>query len=409
MERCGRAIRWLGLLVGVLALQAGLRVSPAAAVALYTVSDIAVDVTAASAVEARNRALEEAKRRALDRLLRRLTLPEDWGRLPMTETLEVEPLVAGIAVDEEKLSATRYVARITVRFDGAAVQRLLREAGIAAVLRPSDPLLVLPVTVQEDGTWRAFAAEDPWRAAWLEEGVRNTLLTLVFPLGDIADVAALATMGEQPTPAVMETFRRRYGTRAVVLAEARVVARLRPPPAAEGADGESAGAGVVEGAPAADGSVPAATAETRWPPRELDVVLVPFGDWPGDVRRLRLRAISEEEAPRLWRVAVRRAMDGLELDWKRHDIVRIDRRAQVVLVLPLAELGEWVQIRRTLEAAPEVRRLVVERVSRREIRFSVDILGGRQRLVRLAADAGFEVVPEGDVWLLRRAAEAAVR
>lgn len=100
-------------------------------------------------------------------------------------------------------------------------------------------------------------------------------------------------------------------------------------------------------------------------------------------------------------------MDALELDWKRHDIVPVAERTRVALVLPLAELGEWVQIRRTLEAAPEVRRIEVDRVSRREIRFAVEILGGRRRLARLMTEAGFEVVPEGDVWLLRRAAEAA--
>jgi len=374
-------------------------VPPLGAADMYAVSGVAVDVVADSAVAARTKALEEAKRRALARLLRRLTLPEDWGRLPEPETLDPEPLVAGISVEREKRSATRYVATVSVHFDGAAVQELLRKAGIPAVLRPSDPLLVLPVRVDEEGRRRIFETDDPWRdpwrEAWLVEGVRDTLLTLVFLLGDIADVAALAGLDVRPAPAVMEELRRRYGTRAVVLAEARVVARWRPPaPTAETMAEDAREAPPVTAVP---------------PPRELDVVLVPYGDWPGDLRRLRVTATSAEEAERLWRTAVRRAVEGLELDWKRHDIVRTDERARVVLVLPLAELGEWVQIRRTLEAAPEVRRLETDRVSRREIRFAVEILGGRQRLARLVAEAGFEVVPEGDVWLLRRAAEAGVR
>lgn len=364
--------------------------SPAAAVDIYAVGGIRVDVEAESAVKAREIAFAEARREGLRRLLGRLTLPEDHARLPDPREVDVDALVTGIEVEEEKLSATRYVASLRVRFSGERVQELLRARGIPALLRPSDPLLVVAVLERPDGTRAVFGEMHPWRRAWLEEGTHDTVLSLVFPLGDVADILTLAQAGGAPTPEVLERFGERYGTRAVLLATARVVAEApAPAPEAERSGGEGADAEPV--------------------PTALEVELVPVGEWPGGVHRFTLAARPEETAEKLWRRAVREAIARLEEDWKRHDIVRAGEVARVALVLPLADVGEWVQIRRTLERAPEVRRLDVARVSRREIRFSVEVLGGEERLRRLLAAAGFEVIPEAGAWLLRRAAEAAGR
>ena len=369
---------------------------PARAVELYAVGGIRVDVEAGSAVEAREIAFAEARREGLRRLLQRLTLPEDWPRLPDPGEVDVQSLVTAIEVEEEKLSATRYVATLRVRFSGEGVQRLLRERGIPALLRPSDPLLVVAVLERPGGTREVFGTFHPWRRAWLEEGTHDTVLTLVFPLGDVADIAALAQGDGAPTPAVLERFGERYGTRAVLLATARILDE-RPLPA------EDAAAERAATQPDAD------RPDVEPAPERLEVELVPVGEWPGGVHRFEIRAGPGEAAEDLWSRAVREAVARLEEDWKRHDIVRAGEVARVALVLPLADLGTWVQIRRTLERAPEVRRLDVLRVSRREIRFSVEVLGGRERLRRLLAAGGFEAIPEAQGWLLRRAAEAAGR
>lgn len=370
--------------------------APARAVDLYTVGGIQVDVEAESAVKAREIAFAEARREGLRRLLQRLTLPEDWPRLFDPREVDVPSLVTAIEVEEEKLSDTRYVATLRVRFSGEQVQDLLRARGISALLRPSDPLLLMAVLERPDGTREVFGTFHPWRQAWLEEGVQDAVLTLVFPLGDVADMAALAEAGGRLGPDLLERFGTRYGTRAAVLATARILA-WRSPSAGEAPE-ERAAARPVEVRPEAE-PVPA----------RLEVELVPVGEWPGGVHRFEVEAEPGKAAEDIWRRAVREAVARLREDWKRHDIVRVGEVARVALVLPLADLGEWVQIRRALERAPEVRRFDVLRASRREIRFSVEVLGGRERLRRLLAAGGFEAIPEADGWLLRRAAEAAER
>lgn len=355
---------------------------PARAVDLYAVGGIHVDIEAGSAVEARELAFAEARREGLRRLLERLTLPEDRPRLPGPDEVDLEALVGGIEVEEEKLSATRYVATLRVRFSGERVQELVRRRGIPALLRPSDPVLVVAVLERPDGSRTVFEEMHPWRRAWLEEGLHDTVLTLLFPLGDVADILTLAQAGGAPSPEVLERFGERYGTRAVLLATARILGQTPAPEAGP---------------------------EAEPVPTAVEVEVVPVGEWPGGVHRFTLAARPEEDADAFWRRAVREAMPRLAEDWKRHDIVRAGEVARVALVLPLADVGEWVQIRRTLERAPEVRRLDVRRVSRREIRFSVEVLGGEERLRRLLAAGGFEAIPEADGWLLRRAAEAAGR
>ena len=121
------------LLIGLLALGGLLAgAGPAAAQSaarLYTVEGVPVDVTAGSAVAAREQAYAEGQRAAFRMLMEKLTPESVHGRLPAAPSgAALDALVQGFEVRDERASGVRYIARMVVRFNPAEVQALLDRA-----------------------------------------------------------------------------------------------------------------------------------------------------------------------------------------------------------------------------------------------------------------------------------------
>ena len=341
----------------------------AAAPDIYSVSGIAVDTTAESAVVAQQQALETAEREGLRQLLERLVVDEDRGLLPDVEQLALDRFVRSYTIEEEKRSATRYIARVTVRYEPRAVRALLADAGAAAVIAPSPPLLVLPVLLR-DGTVDLWSEDNPWRAAWLENAERNTFLTIRLPLGDLADIVALGDASPEADAEGLAKLARRYGTRDVV------VARAAPPAAS-----------------------PAGAGEPREP--RLALALVPAGGWFTEPAEEMVALSPGEEETRIWERGVARAKALLERAWKRDNAVRLGSQDTIRVTVPLADLRGWVQIRQKLEAMPEVRSMRVERLSRREAELRIAFIGDRTQFRQALAGRGLDLVLEDGSWQLR--------
>lgn len=362
------------LLSAVLVLLLSAGALPArAALDLWSEAGIEVDVTAGSAVEARAIAIEQAQRTGLARLLRRLAADGDAARLPDVAGLPVESFVRGYAVEEEKRSATRYIGRLTVHYREDAVRSLLERHGIAAVLEPSRPLLLLPVVVA-DGEARLAGESDPWRAAWLAELERNTLVQLVLPLGDLADMAQVRAHLETGDPAIPTGLAARYGLDAAAVARAEVLAE----------DGEGA-------------------------PLRLSLALTTVGNWPAASEGRVLERQPDEDASTFWRRAAVVSKAWLDAAWKRDNLVRTDVRDRLEIVVPLADLAGWVQIRRGLESVPEIRTLELARLTREQAELVVEFVGDRARLERRLVERGLQPVAENGRWRLRPAGAGAER
>lgn len=347
--------------------------SAGATLDLWSEAGIEVDVTAGSAVEARTLAIEQAQRSGLVRLLRRLADADDVAKIPDVSTLPIDSFVRGYAVEDEKRSATRYIGRLTVHFREDSIRDLLERYGIAAVLEPSRPLLLLPV-VAEAGEQRLAGELDPWRAAWLAELERNTLVQLVLPLGDLGDIAQLQVYLAGGDPQALLGLAARYGLAAAALVRAEVL-----------------------------------TADDEGAPVRLSLALTTAGDWP-DVREAGvLDRQAQEDATAFWRRAAVVAKAWLDTAWKRDNRVRVDLRERLGLVVPLADLAGWIQIRRGLESVPEIRSLELTRLTRAQAELAVEFVGGRARLERRLIERGLQPEAENGTWRLRPAGADAGR
>lgn len=207
------------ILAAFLAMVVPASLAPARAAEPFTVAGNAVDVTAATAMQARERALAEAQQTAARKLLERLVVPAG-GTPPRLSAGQAANLVQDVEVVDEKVSAVRYIATITVRFRPDAVRNFLRQQGVRFVEREAAPVLVLPVLDLPGGPV-LFDDRNRWLQAWADHPPTGGATPLVVPLGDIGDVTALsAAQALAGDRARMAPLARRYGAEDVAVVRA---------------------------------------------------------------------------------------------------------------------------------------------------------------------------------------------
>jgi hypothetical protein len=356
-------LMFLGALLCALTLFAPAPVRAQAQTDLFRVAGIPVDATAASAVAAREQALLAGQREGLRRLLARLTLPEDAARLPSLDGLSIEPFVESFQIADERLSATRYLATLSVAYVPTQVRAILRDSGTAYLDRRAEPVLVLPVLDTGQGL-DLWGDPNPWRAAW-NEGAASPLAEIRLPLGDAGDATTVSPETLNDT-ASLQALAGRYGAVATLMAQARI-------------------------------SQPAAA------PATVDVE-VRSGTAPGEpLLRDTLTAAPDEDEPALLARAVARAVEGVELGVKRRLIVREEDLTELRASVPLADLASWVQIKDALGTLTEVRNLRVESFARSGAVVTIAYAGGLDALAGAMQRVGLVLAEENGQWHLRQA------
>ncbi|MBX9747247.1 MAG: DUF2066 domain-containing protein [Hyphomonadaceae bacterium] len=189
---------------------------------VYAVSGIYVDQSAANASAAQQAGFAAAKQRGFERLVRRLTVPEELVQrgIPALDAAGIERLVLSVDVEEERRSGTRYIGRLTVRFDPSGIRTLLRQQGLTVVDTRSAPVLVVPAIT--DGVSPETAAL--WREVWATGGFGDELVPLaVAPEGVSGapswSAASNAAQAAAAVSALYATLRVQGGTVTATLVE----------------------------------------------------------------------------------------------------------------------------------------------------------------------------------------------
>ncbi len=324
----------LGGLVGLIMLF-GMVSKPAAAADVFTVTGISIDATAETATLARNAAVADGQRRALALLLKRLALQEDWSLLPTVDAAMAEGMVRSFQVANEKRSATRYLANLSVRFQPSAVRNLFTARSIPFSESREKTAVIVPVLTDESGD-RLWDEGNAWTAAWARTDLDNILTPMVVPLGDIGDMTTLsveqALGGDRPALANLAA---RYSADRVIIAHAQ------------------------------RGDTPSALS--------VRIVTYPSGDggaktWSG----------RETSAPSLQSAALRlaaRFVDATQADWKRESTVRFAERAVLSASVAYESIGEWQTIRTRLAQIPLIQDTTIVAISTEGAQVELDYVG----------------------------------
>ena len=330
----------------------------------YEVSGIAVDVEAENAVMARELAIEQAQQDGLRELLERLTVPSYYGQLPSPGQQSMSRLVSGFGVEEESVSATRYVGELSVVYDATAVQDMMQGSGVPIAIDLPPSLLIVPA-VDMAGELAVFTGPDGWRNAWAEEAGRNTLLDIRLPLGDLDDLRMLSgeALNRQPQTALADAATR-YGTEAAML----VVANPDDPEA----------------------------------PSQVTVAMGSAHGWSTPVNSETVAPGGEPEI--VWAAAVRRFMGGLEGQWKAENVVLTGRLASLGVDVQLGSLDTWADIRRRLAEVAAIRQVEIETFAQQDATLVLNYIGSLDQLQRSLATRGLDLADGAGTWRLLRMA-----
>jgi hypothetical protein len=331
----------------------------------FTVRNVEVDVTAATATEAREQAITQAQRKAFERLVARLVVQGGARSVPVPEGRALDDLVRDFEVASEKVSAVRYLATFTVRFKPNPVRALLRAEQVTFTETVSKPLLVLPL-YRAEGALILWDDPNPWRDAWARLGQSDGFVPLTVPDGDIADVQDIGP--EQALardPERTRAIAKRYGAAGVLLAFATLRMDAR------------------SGKPTLD--VTATRIGAILPEQTL---VFSFGDEPT------AEALLDKAV-----VAVRKA---IEESWKRDNVLRFDRPQTVTVRVPIASLADWVEVRKRLAGVAFISRTEIVSLSREAAVLSLTFPGDEEQLAAALVQRDLALVQDGGAWTLNK-------
>ena len=330
---------------------------------LYSINSVEVDETAKDAVEAKSKAVADGQKRALDTLLHRLTRGEDREKLPEFSTRDIAQLMDGMSVENERTSGTRYIATLSIRFRAENIRDMLLQFDVPYADEQAAGVLLLTVWRAGGGASTLWDPPNPWRDAWAELNVENSITPLFMPLGDLTDISTITVSdvlaGDEEK---LAAIRDRYAVENVLIATA-----------------ESASGGGVRV------SMKGNTA----------VGPVDFGDVfaadPG--------AAVEATAAK----AARMLLTRIEEEWKANHLQRgrpegINMRVAV----PFAGLGEWNVIRERISETEGVGAIDVRQLSAKGAVVDIVFSGDLGQLETQLAQNGFELTAIGDTWVLQQ-------
>lgn len=157
---------------------------PAIASDLYTVDKLPVDATGVSPSEARDKALALGRDRAFGIIFKRLTQQSMWGNLPQLSPQDLDEMVTGFTVDNERHSTTRYLADASFNFSAGRVRSAMQRFGLVFSETAAKPVVILPVR-----SGIGWTNDTQWAQSWKSVAQRGSLRPVVVPLGDAAETA----------------------------------------------------------------------------------------------------------------------------------------------------------------------------------------------------------------------------
>ncbi|CAO3452617.1 hypothetical protein [Azospirillum argentinense] len=309
----------------------------------FTVTGVKVDVSAANANAARDQAIRDAQVKAWAELYKRL-VPTATS-VPRVSDIELARLVQGFEIDDEKVSATRYVGSITVRFRPNPVRETLAGGGQQYVEPPARPYVILPVTVV-DGRPVLWEDRTEWREAWEGRQTAASLVPLVVPDGELADISAIgvneALSGD---PEALARIAQRYNAGGVIVAKTDLPAG------------------------GLDLGRPLAVEVTHYTP-----------DGARDQQTVNVKADMADRAGDFLTRATTFVSAAIDESYRRDNTVASGPEQATLVRVPLASLNDWVETRKRLGMVNAVTRTDVLSISRYEALVALTHRGDVERL-----------------------------
>lgn len=351
--------------VGILALAGlimGAAAGPAAAQSVYVATGVPVDVTG-DAATLRDQAVVVAQREGLRQVLKEIAPADQIEGLLLPGDDEISSWVADMTIDEEKIAATRYIGRFTIRFAAGPVQDFLGREGIAFAETRARQMLMLPIYTDETGTTGLWGPTNAWLRAWNQQNQipgAAALVPVVTPRGDLDDQNILtATDALAGAQAKLQFMADRYQAGDVVVADAKM-----------------SGAGV-------DGN------------RSLALDVTRYGQ-DGIQRYQETLTGTAADPDGLLAQGVATVQSMLEGAWKSANLVDPNKRTSLAVHVPLTGLEQWVAIKQRLAQVNLVKTVDLKQLARDGAELEIGYAGDEAQFIRALSVADLYLVSSGE-------------
>jgi hypothetical protein len=342
--------RFISSLAFALAAAIPLWPSAAAAGDSFTVGGIHVDASGPSASVAQLSAMAQGRPKAWAILYKRVTKPQDWGRLPKLDDASLQRIIRAFAVTNEKRSTTRYVADVSYTFSPEGVARVLQGGGIALTQVQAKRILLVPFAPNYSGS-------SMWAAAFSGTRYAGSFVPFALP-GGATDQATLSALNFDTANWMdVEPAAARIHATEVVLV------KVMPAP----------GHLTVTMKRLGIGQLPTKSS--------LDVPLLPGG------------------AAGTYSSAADAAVHAIEDMWKAHP-VETSQAGHLTADVKVSSLVQWGALQAQMSTVPNVTRVDVLAMDIGETRVSIAYLGSAEQLQDALSAQGIFLTKMDGEWLL---------
>lgn len=339
---------------------------PAQAIAadpIFTVENVAVDVTAENAIAAREQAFAEAQTKAFTELSTRMLPENELATFPPPDPVTISTLIQDFEIVSEQLSAIRYVGQYTFRFNDKAVRQHFSGAGTQYSDVSSQSLLILPFLQMQNGTvlWSPF---NRWKQGWNRAQNLRGLVPLEVPLGDLEDVRDIPENSALSyNPRNLDAILSRYGAGEAVIAIARP-----------------------------DLALEQIRSEQQTATGRLSVeVYRTDRDRPELVQQINVIANGAQTVAQLYDTAVIRTHQALQKDWKAKTIVSTAASNRMRVTIPIRSLQHWINIQSDLKRTSGIARTEIKSLTPGQAVMDILFQGDSGRLALTLAQAGYSL------------------
>lgn len=349
----------------------------------YTLENISVDVTEASALVARDKALGEGQRKALFTLLERLSnRPLSFWEISLRSLTEedISNLVADFETTQEKSSPFRYMANLTYRFKKKAIDALLSKEGITPHDLITEPVLILPI-LKVGNTTYLWEDENLWRHLWHEGSLASSNIPLLVPLGDLEDIQSLeASQALKEDIAALNKISERYKATGGALV---ILANLTP---------DLTVSGLKDGLPLKCHSVKL-------------TILGGLSSFEGPWKPLEISSSSQESTRDLLDRALRDVLKSLNAAWDRNTLDHSMGRQDFSLNIRLSSQTDWFFIRNALTNLKNhhvILNFSPQKITAHSVTLLLSFRGDISALVPRFKKENLELLKKDGLWILQK-------
>lgn len=327
---------------------------------LYTVEGVTVDVTAESAIVAREQAFAKAEQDAFTVLAQRMLDEAAVAGFTPPDPDTISAMVQDFELTNERLSPVRYIGTYTFRFRGDDVKSFFAAHGASYTDVVSRPVLVLPF-YQWGARMVLWEGENPWFTAWNRAQQQPGLVRITVPIGDAQDIIDIADdQALTHDPAALDSMLLRYDAGDAAITIATPTWNDEEQNVAPGAM-----------------------------PRQLAVMVYRTNlEGPQYITTVKVQPADGDTLDTLYDRAAAQVRASLQQDWKQRTAVAPAPQAAATALqarVRISAMREWVEMQKALSRVQGVQNIRVLNLSPQEARIELAFQGTESRL-RLALE-----------------------